>query len=73
MDFFDQIPQSTKDMVHVFAAQGKAPEEIGFLTHLNESAVARILAQPATVELQAVIAELTQPTSGAVNTTPDKE
>lgn len=45
MEFPELIPQATKDMVHIFAARGKTHGEIGFLTHLDEATVERILAE----------------------------
>lgn len=69
MDFYDLIPPATKDMVRIFAAQGMATGQIGFMTHLGEETVKRILAEPG-VPLPP---ELTEPFVGGVNTTSDSK
>lgn len=69
MDYFELIPQATKDMVHIFAARGKTHGEIGFLTHLDETTVERILAEPHPDIPQ----ELISGRDGGVNTTPETE
>lgn len=69
MDLYEMIPKATKDMVRIFAARGLGHGEVGFLTHLSESTVERILAEPHPPVPQ----ELIEGSDGPVNTTPDCE
>ncbi len=69
MDWYEMIPEATKSMVRIFAAQDKDVGEIGFLTHLSESTVERILAEPHPPVPQ----ELIEGSDGPVNTTPSCE
>ncbi|WP_412759797.1 antitoxin Xre-like helix-turn-helix domain-containing protein [Methylorubrum subtropicum] len=63
------IPLDTKDVVRVFAAEGMPRGQIAFLTHLSESTVDRILAEPS----DPLPPKLSASLMGAVNTTPERE